>query len=172
MTFEQRLAEGERYEAKVAQRLATDLGTYGGFLVQTTVKPEKPCTDWYTQNQTDIWVFYPATGRFVGVEVKSRSIVFSAKPESFPYPTIFVDRASTYDAKTVKPYATLHISTETKDVLALPGASKPTWSLVSKWDHKQSRQMPEAYEAPKEALITYRAFTRELRDWLEYGDED
>ena len=57
-------------------------------------------------------------------EVKSRKISFTC-PEDFPYNTILVDTVAGWEVKKRKPDEYICISTVTKEMIALSGATQP-----------------------------------------------
>lgn len=95
------------------------------------------------------------------VEVKSRRLSFTDQPESFPYPTAFVDTCTGWDLKTPKPRAIVIVSQITGDALVIPGSTQSEWTVSASFD--RVRRIHERWYCVERASL--RPF-KELADWL------
>lgn len=68
------------------------------------------------------------------IEIKSRNESFTSGND-YPYPTVFVDTVSGYEAKETKPLAYVIISRPTGSMVVLKTLSSKGWMVESKFDH-------------------------------------
>jgi hypothetical protein len=72
------------------------------------------------------------------VEVKRRRVDFTGAHD-YPYPSVFVDVAHTYDNATVKPYAYLLINRKGTHCAVVLGKTRPQWIKSEKMDNHAGR---------------------------------
>ena len=84
------------------------------------------------------------------IEIKSRNENFTT-PRSFPYPTIFVDTVSGYNAKKKKPTAYIMISRPTGSMLCIRADNSSGWTTERRFDRVREI-WDDFYLAPKERL--------------------
>lgn len=68
------------------------------------------------------------------IEVKSRNLDFDDDPDSFPYPTVFVETVSSWKGHKPTPLAVVNISQITGDMLVIMGYDEPNWTAEKKFD--------------------------------------
>lgn len=68
------------------------------------------------------------------IEVKSRNLVFDDDPDSFPYPTVFVETVSSWKGHDPTPIAVVNISQITGEMLVIMGHDEPNWTVEKKFD--------------------------------------
>ena len=68
------------------------------------------------------------------IEVKSRNLDFDDDPDSFPYPTVFVETISSWKGHNPTPLAVVNISQITGDMLVIMGYDEPNWTVEKKFD--------------------------------------
>ena len=68
------------------------------------------------------------------IEVKSRNLDFDDDPDSFPYPTVFVETISSWKGHDPTPLAVVHISQITGEMLVTMGYDEPNWKIEKKFD--------------------------------------
>jgi hypothetical protein len=68
------------------------------------------------------------------IEVKSRNLDFDDDPDSFPYPTVFVETVSSWKGHKPTPLAVVNISQITGDMLVIMGYDEPNWTVEKKFD--------------------------------------
>ena len=68
------------------------------------------------------------------IEVKSRNLDFDDDPDSFPYPTVFVETISGWKGHEPTPLAVVHISQITGEMLVTMGYDEPNWKIEKKFD--------------------------------------
>ena len=107
-------------------------------------------------NETDLIV----NGRFI--EVKSRNEKFTT-PKSFPYPTIFVDTVSGYNAKNEKPIAYVMISRPTGNMLCVRADNPGGWAINKRFDNVR-KIWDDFYLSPKERLQTLDVLVKFLKN--------
>lgn len=91
------------------------------------------------------------------IEVKSRDLIFSSNPRSFPHPTALVDTVSGYDAHEKKPRAYIFVSQKTGSLLATPSSQKECdafWSKTVKSDRVRNINGEVFYETPRSRLTS------------------
>lgn len=77
------------------------------------------------------------------IEVKSRDLVFTSDPKTFPYETAFVDTVSSYDSHAVKPLAYVFVCQKTGAMLSTPGRhpdAVASWTKKRAYDHVRGIQ--------------------------------
>jgi hypothetical protein len=112
------------------------------------------------------------------VEVKRRNLKFTCA-DDFPYPSIIVDVAHTWDRARPKPYAYLIYNEGATALCVVYGKSFPVWQKVTKPDRFKKRDRT-FYECPigecefhvLDATTSVKAdLMAEHREWLEeYGE--
>jgi len=68
------------------------------------------------------------------IEVKSRNLAFEDDPDSFPYPTVFVETISSWKGHDPTPLAVVNISQHTGEMLVIMGYDEPNWTIEKKYD--------------------------------------
>jgi len=68
------------------------------------------------------------------IEVKSRNLAFEDDPDSFPYPTVFVETISSWKGHDPPPIAVVNISQITGEMLVIMGYDEPNWTIEKKFD--------------------------------------
>jgi hypothetical protein len=68
------------------------------------------------------------------IEVKSRNLDFDDDPDSFPYPTVFVETVSSWKGHDPTPIAVVNISQITGEMLVIMGHDEPNWTVEKKFD--------------------------------------
>lgn len=95
-------------------------------------------------------------------EIKSRNEKFTC-PIDYPYGTAFVETVKSWDAKIMKPVATLLVSRETKVILAVPLSSRFAWKVEEKYD--RTREINETfYASPKRFLWDFNYLVQHIRE--------
>ena len=88
------------------------------------------------------------------IEVKSRNLDFDDDPDSFPYPTVFVETISSWKGHDPTPLAVVNISQITGDMLVIMGYGEPNWTVERKFDRVRGIY-DTWYMADKEQLETF-----------------
>lgn len=88
------------------------------------------------------------------IEVKSRNLDFDDDPDSFPYPTVFVETISSWKGHNPTPLAVVNISQITGDMLVIMGYDEPNWTVEKKFDRVRGI-WDTWYMADKEQLETF-----------------
>lgn len=97
------------------------------------------------------------------IESKSRNLVFTDDPASFPFDTIIVDRASVWDKKNPEPRAIVFTSQWTGAMLVLPvRPTREKWYKEVKHDSVRNIDA-ENYMVPKGALCSFGALVKWMR---------
>lgn len=148
--FEDRLAKGNQTEAYLLQKLID-----AGINAQKPEVPEGMLTSWYTKNQIDI----VANDRIL--EVKGRNLVFDGVA-NYPYPTLFVESVSGFDAKIQTPDFYISVSNPTGAVIALDvAATRNSWVIESITGRKRFYTY-DMFIAAKELWMDWVPFLRRL----------
>ena len=129
--FKREIAHGHRYAGWVRRRFARC-----GVMVEQPalcVRPER--RDWPQYSDSgDLFLDTP-TQRLV-IEVKSRRLRFTDDPASYPWPTVFVDSVSTWDAKAYLPVAIVYVSQVTGGCLVLSvRRTREAWTRRETYDN-------------------------------------
>lgn len=109
------------------------------------------------ENEQDV-VFSLINGH---LEVKSRNLVFSDDPASFPYSEAFVDTVIGWDKKDPKPLAVVLVSQITKAKIVIPTSTSPDWGMKRARD--RVRNISENWYIVRRSSM--KPFS-ELVDWL------
>jgi hypothetical protein len=88
------------------------------------------------------------------IEVKSRNLAFEYDPDSFPYPTVFVETVSSWKGHEPTPLAVVHISQITGEMLVTMGYDEPNWMIEKKFDRVR-RIWDTWYMADRNHLETF-----------------
>ena len=88
------------------------------------------------------------------IEVKSRNLDFDDDPDSFPYPTVFVETVSSWKGHDPTPIAVVNISQITGEMLVIMGHDEPNWTVEKKFDRVRGIY-DTWYMADKEQLETF-----------------
>jgi len=89
------------------------------------------------------------------IEVKSRNLDFDDDPDSFPYPTVFVETISSWKGHEPTPLAVVHISQITGEMLVTMGYDEPNWKIEKKFD--RVRQIYDTwYMAERDHLESFK----------------
>jgi hypothetical protein len=83
------------------------------------------------------------------VEVKRRKIEFKTK-EEWPYPTVMVDVAHTYDSKRPKPFMYIIQNNDATAGFIIMGSTDSTWQRVSR---KTAGRVRDHYECPLDQAV-------------------
>lgn len=100
------------------------------------------------------------------LEVKSRNLVFTDDPRSFPYATAFVDTVIGWDKKEPRPLAVILISQHTGHKLVIPTSTQPEWGIRRARD--RVRNINESWYTVDKGHL--RRFA-DLTDWLQTRQE-
>jgi hypothetical protein len=98
------------------------------------------------------------------IEAKQRMLDFDSK-ESFPYQTIIVDVAHTWDRAEQKPLAYILTNKEITCCLVVLGSTFDCWNKISKWDRFKKRHRV-FYECPISQTLFYHMDNGHNLDWL------
>lgn len=102
------------------------------------------------------------------LEAKQRMLDFTSR-EDFPYPTIIVDVAHTWDKADQKPLAYILTNKETSCALVVLGSTFEHWKKVNKWDRQKKRHRT-FYECPIDRTLFYKLDEKCDLDWLTSSD--
>ena len=87
------------------------------------------------------------------IEVKQRKLDFDSLA-TFPYPSVMVDVAHTFDNAKVKPYAYILTNKATTGALVVLGETYPRWKKIEKFDRYKGRTRI-FYDAPLDTCEYY-----------------
>jgi hypothetical protein len=145
LNFERRLVAGTATEAHVIQQLRE-----AGITVEVPEMPEGSKTSDYTKNQIDAI----ANGKIL--EIKGRNLVFTCV-DDYPYPTLFVEGVSGFDAKVRTPDYYVNVSNKTGAIICLDvAATRHTWTVENVTD--RFRNFP------------YDMYISQTSDWINWDD--
>lgn len=98
------------------------------------------------------------------LEAKQRMVNFESR-ETFPYRTIIVDVAHTWDDAEHKPDAYILTNKQATCCLVVLGSTYPEWVRVQKWDRFKKRTRT-FYECPIDHTLFYRMDQPYDLEWL------
>lgn len=98
------------------------------------------------------------------LEAKQRMLNFDSQ-ESFPYPTIIVDVAHTWDRAEQKPLAYILTNKSVTCCLVVLGSTFESWKKINKWDRFKKRYRT-FYECPITETLFYRMDNGCELEWL------
>jgi hypothetical protein len=128
--FFEQLEEGHLWALRVGWRLLAE-----GFPVQVT-KPTRRQTIADRGDYADELDIRVGRSDPLILEVKSRALVFTEDPASYPYATAFVDTAKGWKAKWHKPVAVVLVSQRTGSMLVIPvRTTQESWGIEKHTDH-------------------------------------
>lgn len=100
------------------------------------------------------------------IEIKSRRLNYTNNPQTYPYPTAFVDTQIGWDLKNPKPLAVILISQKTDAMLVIPTSTHQNWKTTTTFD--RIRKITETwYIVDKELLRPIDEFV----EWLQRRQE-
>ena len=144
-TFVEDLRESQQYVWQAAQWLSQK--GYNVTVRKTNVRPSAEQMREYADSG-DIEIIQR-------VEVKRRKLAFTCR-EDYPYKTVFVDVAHTFDNAICKPYAYIVINESATHCLIVKGETSKQWIKSTKLDRAKNRERM-FYECPLE-LCQFFAF--------------
>lgn len=99
------------------------------------------------------------------IEVKSRkTVTFTGDPESYPYPTAFVDTVHGWEKKDPVPHAVVLVSRANGHFLVIGAGSKPHWTQETHYDWQ--RQITDTfYMVKKQYLRPFDHLIQHLVQW-------
>jgi len=164
--FFDQLDIGHRYVLIVGSRLLA-----AGLTVRAPPSERRQRVEDRHQWQQDVDLYVgradPALpGTPLAIEVKSRGLQFTG-PTDFPYPTVFVDTVSGWDARRPPPSAVVIVSQQTGAMIVVRGARRGAWRKILTFD-RQRRIHDTWYAAPRHTLQAFEEFLDELVGFLGY----
>ena len=148
--FEARLAEGNKTEKYVAERLVA-----AGVIIVIPEYPEGMPTSYYTKNQVDL-----LANDFV-LEVKGRNLRFD-NVANYKYDTIFVESTDGFDRKVHTPHFYVSVSNPTGAIIALDvEQTRDTWTTSQVTDRQRNYSYP-MYSAKTSLWIDFDEFVQRL----------
>lgn len=139
-----------------AEHVAQDLNKYGIDCKATPLEFAKSVADRARfENEQDIVLEKGC------LEVKSRRLKFTDDPESFPYPTAFVDTIFGWEKKSPFPLAVILVSQITEAKLVVPVSTYEKWGKQHSFDRIR-KHSDVWYTVRKEYLRPY----SDLKAWL------
>ena len=143
--FERRLVAGNRTEDYVREQLKL-----AGITVEVPLVPEGSSTSEFTKHQIDAI----ANGKVL--EIKGRNLVFD-NVDNYPYPTLFVEGVSGFDAKVRTPDYYVNVSNKTGAIICLDvAATRTTWVVENITDRFRK--------------FSYDMYVSKTADWINWDD--
>lgn len=149
-SFVQDLKDSDKHVDIVAKWLQEKLIKHNLKVIKKRIKIRKKIEDMSKfSDDGDLEIHHP-DGRIERIEVKRRFINFTNKYD-FPYPTIFVDVAHTWERANPKPSGYILTNSKCTVCAIVRSRTSKRWIKTNKYDNKKKRYR-KFYECPKEYI--------------------